>query len=472
LTLTWNGGSNGNLSEEAWSGGVEGHLSPQDGDTLVFPKGGSFINDIDGLKVSALTFTSSAAVALAGEKVITVMGGGKVHTSGAGAVSISAPLQMGDGADVVAQGEDDLINPPAPVIIAAAGSGKKITISGVISGAAPIAVGSAKGTVEFAGNNTFTGKLSVTNGYFNATGKNALGAGEEEAYFKTGTGDGSAVICFYGVTVQMPVRVTAGNQSQEIKFAYFKDASGNVLSTVFKKNFIVTGSPQFYVHNWVTVTFSGKFQVSGNIQGTVGVGATMTFKGEGSSIGGYIVTALGKPPEDVNYKWPGKVVFDAPMTYTTVTDWHGFGVMLKGDYGVIKVSAENAFPHRNYGWNVLRFNKSNDGDKVECAIFDMNGKSQTFAYIRDDAKVQSNVIKSDSQSCVLRLMQNWTAVRAEKLNEDPNFHNVAPEEKLFNPAFHGEIRGKVSVSVEGSDSCYFAGPNTSTGSFSLTNAAY
>jgi hypothetical protein len=38
--------------------------------------------------------------------------------------------------------------------------------------------------------------------------------------------------------------------------------------------------------------------------------------------------------------------------------------------------------------------------------------------------------------------------------------------------FYGKISGKVSVSVEGSDSCYFAGPNTSTGSFSLTNAAY
>ena len=88
----------------------------------------------------------------------------------------------------------------------------------------------------------------------------------------------------------------------------------------------------------------------------------------------------------------------------------------------------------------------------------MNGYSQTFTCIRDDAKSSSNVIKSDSKDCVLRLMQNWSQVK-------PGTSQVAP-------VFHGEIRGKVSVSVEGSDSCYFAGPNTSTGSFSLTNQAY
>ena len=218
LTLIWNGDGSGNLSDDVWSGGVEGHLTPQNGDALVFPKGGSFINDIDGLKVSALTFTSSAAVALAGEKVITVMGGGKVHTSGAGAVSISAPLQMGDGADAEAQGEDDLINPPAPVIIAASGDGKIITISGVISGSAPIAVGAASGTVEFTGNNTFTGKLSVTNGKFNATGKNALGAGEEEILFETGNGNGRAKISLNGITANKPIRNVPGNIAQEITF--------------------------------------------------------------------------------------------------------------------------------------------------------------------------------------------------------------------------------------------------------------
>ena len=49
LTLTWNGGSTGNLSDETWSGGVEGHLSPQSGDTLEFSTGGTFTSDVASL---------------------------------------------------------------------------------------------------------------------------------------------------------------------------------------------------------------------------------------------------------------------------------------------------------------------------------------------------------------------------------------------------------------------------------------
>ncbi|MBO7206383.1 MAG: hypothetical protein J6W10_02085, partial [Kiritimatiellae bacterium] len=166
LTLTWNGGDRGYLSDATWEGGAEGHFTPQDGDKLVFPKGGSFINDIAGLKVSALTFTSSSLVTLAGENAITVMNGGKVLVSGSGLVTNSLPIQVGEPA-VAVEGEE--VAAPEAVIFAANGSGRKLVISGVISGAAPIAVGAASGTVEFTGNNTFTGKLSVTNGYFNAT---------------------------------------------------------------------------------------------------------------------------------------------------------------------------------------------------------------------------------------------------------------------------------------------------------------
>ena len=50
LTLTWSGGTSGNLSDETWSGGVEGHLSPQSGDTLEFSTGGTFTSDVASLK--------------------------------------------------------------------------------------------------------------------------------------------------------------------------------------------------------------------------------------------------------------------------------------------------------------------------------------------------------------------------------------------------------------------------------------
>ena len=79
LTLTWNGGASGNLSDESWDGGEEGHLSPQNGDTLVFSTGGTFTSDIVGLQVAALTFSSSSAVTLSGSEKITVLCGGSVR---------------------------------------------------------------------------------------------------------------------------------------------------------------------------------------------------------------------------------------------------------------------------------------------------------------------------------------------------------------------------------------------------------
>ena len=463
LTLTWSGGDNGNLSEAFWSGGEEGHLTPQNGDTLVFPKGGSFANNITGLKVAGLKFSAAATIELRGEEKITILSGGFVRTIGTGAVSVSLPLQVGDGI----AGEEA----SAEVVFAATGASRKLEVSGPISGSAPISVGEANGTVIFSGDNTFTGKLSVTNGLFEAKGKNALGLGEtEKAYFKTGDGSTGAKMRFVGVTVPMPVSAKAGNVAQELKFGYVKDPlTGNAAPTKFTKDFIVDGAPQLYLENWSAATFAGKFQTSSDVQGRVEIGGTLTFKGEGSNVRGYIVTAVGVAPPHANSKWPGTVVFSSPLTFKTVTDWHGFGVTLYGDYGVVKTTVENAFPHKEYGWNPLRFNKTTSGTPVKYAVLDMNGKSQTFSYIRDDAKQASNVIKSDSAPCVLRLMQNWSAIRAEKVNLEPD---EKPQLKLFNPDFFGEIRGKVSVSVEGSDTCFFSGPNTSTGSFSLTNEAY
>jgi len=58
LTLTWSGGETGSFSDQSWSGTAEGHLSPQDGDTLVFAGGGTFTSDIPGLEVCGKTGTA------------------------------------------------------------------------------------------------------------------------------------------------------------------------------------------------------------------------------------------------------------------------------------------------------------------------------------------------------------------------------------------------------------------------------
>lgn len=454
LTLTWNGSDSGNLSDPSWSGGEEGHLTPQNGDALVFPKGGSFINDIAGLKVSALTFTSSAAVALAGENAITVMGGGKVHTSGAGAVSISAPLQMGDGADAVAQGEDDLINPPAPVIIAAAGSGKKITISGVISGAAPIAVGTASGTVEFTGNNTFTGKLSVTNGFFVAAGRNALGAGEEEIFFKTGDGIGRAKVSLEGVTVNKPVVINGNRVTAEFGVK-------TTAQSVFNGSVTIETPTNFQLDGWTTAIFNGVFDCRGTIQGDVNTGSTLKIAGIGSKIAAFNLGFTSAASTDP--KWYAKYVVSVPVRISG-TDFKHYSMHIRKARGQFVMEVANAFT------NTCTLAKDRDvplryTSGATDTTFNMNGYEQTFMSIQDEAGLTSNVITSD-KACVLRLKQNWVA------NTVIDSAGTLREPGKRKDCFSGTISGKVSVSVEGSDTCYFAGPNTSTGSFSLTNAAY
>ncbi len=436
LTLTWNGGASGNLSDESWSGGEEGHQSPQNGDTLVFGTGGTFTSDVAGLQVAGLTFSSSSAVTLSGSEKITVLCGGTVKSTGAGAATISAPIQAGETA-----GE--------AIGFAAAGSSRKLTLSGVISGEAPIGVGAASGTVEFTGANTFTGKLSVTNGFFNAVGKDALGLGTEEAYFATGTGSGRAKITLTGVTVRMPVKESAGNQSGEITFGYVAATP----TTTFMENFVANsdGSPQWMVNGWANVVFNKKLSVAKDWQGQISTGGKMELKGEGTNIRGFIMGLVGS---SATYAYNGRLVVSTPITLTTVTDWGGYGPNFRNSYGEMLMNVADAFPNKSdaYQWNPLRFQS-----KAIGSLFDMNGHSQTFACIRDDAKKSSNVIRSASKACVLRLKQSWSAVK--------------PGTTQPGNDFYGEIRGKVSVSVEGSDPCFFSGPNTSTGSFCLTNGA-
>ena len=114
----------------------------------------------------------------------------------------------------------------------------------------------------------------------------------------------------------------------------------------------------------------------------------------------------------------------------------------------------NAFPNAraDYGWNPLRYVT----DAVGCQL-DMNGYDQTFTCIRDDKKDSTNIIKSDSKPCVLHLKQDWSRVK--------------PGETQPGNVFYGEVKGKVSVSIEGADPCFFNGSNTSVGDFCLTNGA-
>ena len=425
LTLTWSGGSSGNLSDETWDGGVEGHFSPQNGDTLEFSTGGTFTSDVAGLEVAALTFSSSSAVTISGSEKITVQCGGQVRTTGSGAVTISAPIQAGE-----ADG--------AAVTFAAAGSGCALTISGVISGATPVTVGAANGTVTFSGSNTFTGKLTVNNGFFVASNENALGLGTTEASFATGNGDGRAKVTFGGVKATMPIKVTAGNVSEEITFAR---SSSNTFLGDFT---VLSKSVYFKFLNFATAVFSNKFEVANYLQGSADGGSRMEFWGENSWINTYAFSMNGSSANKCN------LVVGKPIA---LTNWDGNGVRINGAYNILTMHTDNAFTKKSeeIAWTVLRFNAVG----TTSTTFDMNGHSQTFVCIADTPKSSSNVIKS-SKDCTLRLKQNW----AELNEKSPVIRE-----------FGGAIQGKVAVSVEGSDPFILSGPNTTTGAMTLTNFA-
>ena len=425
LTLTWNGGSTGNLSDESWSGGEEGHLSPQDGDTLVFGTGGTFTSDIVGLQVAALTFSSSSAVTLSGSEKITVLCGGSVRSTDSGTVTISAPIQAGESAG-------------SAVTFADVGSSSNpLKITGVISGEAPVTVGAANGTVEFSGNNTFTGKLTVNNGFFTASSRNALGLGTTEASFTTGNGNGKAKVTFAGVKATMPIKVTAGNSSQEISFA-------RNTSNTFLGDFRISNSVYFYFGNFATAVFSNKFEAANYFQGAADGGSRMEFWGENSWINSYVFTMNGSSANKCN------LVVGKPLS---LTNWDGNGVRINGAYNILTMHADNAFVNKSadIAWTVLRFNSAG----ATSTTFDMNGHSQTFVHIADTPKSSSNVIKS-SKDCTLRLKQNWS----ELTGNSP----VARQ-------FGGAIQGKVALSVEGSDPLVLSGPSTTTGAMTLTNFA-
>ena len=94
-TLTWNGGESGRFSSQCWSGGVGLHITPYTGDTLVFPKGGRFVNDIGGLVLGGLVFDSTVAVTLAGGLISLLDDGPGVTVAGTGPVTVETPLCMG-----------------------------------------------------------------------------------------------------------------------------------------------------------------------------------------------------------------------------------------------------------------------------------------------------------------------------------------------------------------------------------------
>ena len=145
-TLTWNGGSSGKLSSKSWSGGVGLHVTPFTGDTLVFPVGGSFENDIGGLVLGGLVFESSEAVALTGGPISLLDGGAGVSVAGLGAVAVEMPLSFGSAP-----------TSSVPVSVCAGGS---LDLAAVAGGANVLIGGSGSVNLHTAASATGTFTLS------------------------------------------------------------------------------------------------------------------------------------------------------------------------------------------------------------------------------------------------------------------------------------------------------------------------
>ena len=419
LTLTWNGGSTGNLSSGPWSGGAGDHQTPQNGDTLVFTTGGTIASDIAGLKVAALQFASASAVTLSGSEAIVIQAGGSVTSTAAGKATVSAPLVSGETAT------------DAGITIAAS-SGFTLEITGALSGTAPITVGASNGTVAFKGANTFTGVLTVNNGLFTAEGANALGAvGTEPHQFVTGNGKGKAKVTLNGVTLDRPLAITAGNSSQETTW------SG---TCTFKKSVTVTGSPAWIVSNWATITFSDTLSISGTAQVQVYTGARVVVNGTGNYFGYN------------NFAVTGTFEINNPIE---VNGWNGKSIRYSASKGTYKFGCDNALFCQDEG-NPSGALIINLESGVNSCVFDLNGHDQRVLCIRDTPQLASNVIKSDSTSCTFHLMQQTSKT-------------THPELAMSDVA--ATFTGKVNLSVEGSDPLVLKSANTSTGALVLTNQA-
>jgi fibronectin-binding autotransporter adhesin len=181
-TDTWTGSVSQNWGDSNWTGGND---PPQTGDSLVFGAAGtSGANLSDNLfslassSVSNVTFNSGAAAftinpAAPGTNGFTLTG--TIANNGTNLETIN---------DSIALSGTDLVNTTA--------GGGNITLGGAISGtvSSTLQIGNnaganaltPTGTVTLSASNSFTGNITVTQGYLSITNSSALGSGVKNIY--------------------------------------------------------------------------------------------------------------------------------------------------------------------------------------------------------------------------------------------------------------------------------------------------
>ena len=362
LTLTWNGGGTGNLSDESWLGGAAGHATPQNGDTLIFASGGTFANDIDGLSVKCLDFRSADAVTLTGSQ-IAVANGGSITNTGAGAVTFSAPLSLGTAA--------------TPAIRIGVAPDSTVNFNACISGAANI-VYCDNGTVNLNVNNDYTGITTINKGLIHVYANNAFGTADGNTQIRLAERYPPILthVYFHGVTTGESFANRTEVQSGAVIFP-------QGTTNVFNGSFTDTRADIYTYQKDTRIVFNGPVSfVNPSSTGTA-TGIQVEYNGDGSYF---------------NQDYFG--------IYATIIYGGQFYIGSDHYYG-IRAGQKKLFNCEN----AMYYNNVPAAIRVWSAggVVDMCGYDQTFWYISCSAENASTMITSAAPSTVhFTLGTNWT----------------------------------------------------------------
>ena len=362
LTLTWNGGATGSLSDESWTGGEAGHMSPQNGDTLIFETGGTFANDIAGLSVKCLDFRSAAAVTLTGSQ-IAVANGGSITNTGAGAVTFSAPLSLGTAA--------------TPAIRIGVAPDSTVNFNACISGPGNI-VYCDNGTVNLNVDNDYTGRTTINKGNIHVYANNAFGSTAEYTAITLPERYPPILnhVYFHGVTMSESFTNNTRIQSQSIIFP-------QGTTNVFNGSFYESSSDIYKYEKNTRTVFNGPVRF-GNPSTTISAtGVQIEYNGVGSwfnqdYLGGAATFIYG-----------GQFSIGSDHYYRVRTNQKKL------------FNCENAMYYNNVPAALMV-----DGTNGRA---DMCGYDQTFWYISCSAANASTMVTSAAPSTVhFTLGTNWT----------------------------------------------------------------
>ena len=408
LTLTWNGGASGNLSDASWSGGTEGHLTPQAGDTLVLSTAGAFVNDLAD-ELAGVTFDCAGAISLSGSQLKLKSGGSGLVTRGGCTVTFSAPILMGSGTAAI----------PLDVEW-----GSTNTFTACISGSSQIN-GCNYGCVNLLADNDYTGKTSLTKGEYHIRADRAFGTadGTTSVTWEGKTPTHPCKLYFYGGTFAEDFSVNAQGETGGCTFA------ANTLTT-FDGKWLESNYDLYTYGAGAHVVFNGRATFP-NPSGSLG-GATLEFNGDSSAFGWDF------------WGGAGTIVYNC-QSYISDSSHY---VKISGTQ-TRKFVRDDAFLYKPAQPVKLMLNTAS-------GIADLCGSKQTFWYVECPAGNANCVVTSAAPAVVHMTLGGdyWSGC------------NLDPVE------CHGTFRGDVSLCFDGPKPITIAGKkNTSVGYLALSNRA-